>query len=342
MTSPLITVLITTYNYGSFIEDAIESVLAQQFPLDEVEILVVDDGSTDDTADRVKKYGPRVRYLPKPNGGQASALNFGFAQASGAILCLLDADDLFLPSKLSRVAEAFQLDPRLGLVYHRTRHWDVATGQRFDDYFIPVSGNLRKKPRDFIYYTPVPTSGASFRRRLVQPLFPIPENIRMNADCFPVALIPFLAPVLAIPEFLGIYRLHGNNSFHAAAGAPLPIRQKRLLVWQTAIAEMRKWLDARGLSRDLAPVRSLIDRWQILIEREAFAVQPPSRFRFFRYLLRTYRYQPAPVTWRIALLNCLDAFAALFIGYRRFPSWQKWRDARLRRLAARGRGLLAQ
>src|SRR6266436_367397 len=81
----LITVLITTHNYGHFIEHAIDSVLSQDFPLEQVQILVVDDGSIDDTRDRVKKYGSRVEYFYKPNGGQASALNFGFAHARGEI-----------------------------------------------------------------------------------------------------------------------------------------------------------------------------------------------------------------------------------------------------------------
>jgi glycosyltransferase involved in cell wall biosynthesis len=102
MKEPLVTVLIDTYNYGRFIEEAIESVLAQDFPLDEVEILVVDDGSTDDTSQRIEKYRSRIHYFCKPNGGQASALNFGIAYAKGEIIALLDADDFWLPGKLKR------------------------------------------------------------------------------------------------------------------------------------------------------------------------------------------------------------------------------------------------
>src|SRR5271170_5646108 len=102
MSTPVITVLIIAYNYGRFVEEAIDSVLAQDFPLDNVEIIVVDDGSTDDTAERVGKYGSKIQYFHKSNGGQASALNLGFAKARGEIVVLLDADDLFLPGKLAR------------------------------------------------------------------------------------------------------------------------------------------------------------------------------------------------------------------------------------------------
>src|SRR5580692_197518 len=108
---PLITVLIDTYNYGRFIEEAINSVFSQDFSMERVQVLVVDDGSTDDTAERVKKYGSRIEYFYKPNGGQGTALNEGFALARGEIVVLLDADDYFLPGKLRRVAEEFQNYP---------------------------------------------------------------------------------------------------------------------------------------------------------------------------------------------------------------------------------------
>ncbi len=92
-TSPLVTVLIDTYNYGQYIEEAIRSVLERDFAAEELEILVVDDGSTDDTAKRLHQFGAAIRYLHKPNGGQASAFNFGLARARGEIVAFLDADD---------------------------------------------------------------------------------------------------------------------------------------------------------------------------------------------------------------------------------------------------------
>ena len=125
---PMVSVVITTYNYGAFIEQAIDSVLAQDFPLDRMEIIVVDDGSTDDTSERVERYGDRIKYFYKPNGGQASALNYGFAVARGDIIALLDADDLFMPGKLSRVVNAFEQNPDLGMVYHPKRYSVIGLG----------------------------------------------------------------------------------------------------------------------------------------------------------------------------------------------------------------------
>src|SRR5215475_12385935 len=97
MKAPLVTVVIDTYNYGRYIEDAINSVLAQRFPSDQMEILVVDDGSTDDTPERLCKFEGHIQHLRKPNGGQASAFNLGFARAQVEIIALLDADDVWLP-----------------------------------------------------------------------------------------------------------------------------------------------------------------------------------------------------------------------------------------------------
>ena len=118
MSRPRISAVINAYNYGTYICDAIESVLAQDCPPNEMETLVVDDGSTDDTGERVAKYGDRVRYFRKANGGQASAINLGFNEARGEIIALLDADDLWLPGKIRQVTEAFDRNPNAGLVYH--------------------------------------------------------------------------------------------------------------------------------------------------------------------------------------------------------------------------------
>src|SRR5260370_6814505 len=103
-----------------------------------MEVVIVDDGSTDDTAERVRKYGAKVRYFHKPNGGQASALNLGLAKARGEIVALLDADDRFLPGKLKRIVDAFQQDPALGMVYHRLLEWYVQTGERRERSFNPI------------------------------------------------------------------------------------------------------------------------------------------------------------------------------------------------------------
>ena len=326
MSLPPITVLITTYNYGQYVEQAIDSVLSQDFPLDQVQILVVDDGSTDDTSERVKQYGSRIDYFCKPNGGQASALNFGFSKARGEIIALLDADDLFLPAKLARVAEAFQTNPALGMVYHRLQEWDTQTNERRDWDYPAISGDFLAAPDKFLSYIPHPTSCISFRRSLLEPLLPIPEHIRMLADGFLVSLVPFLSPVLALPEFLILYRIHGKNSYYAdERQMPADIRKSRLESRWFLLEAMCKWLVDNDFDSDQPAVRAFLDRWTLYQESDEFLLKPPGRLRFFRHLLLYNRCYGPHISPRLRAINYINAFGALVTGYTHYPLLGKGR-----------------
>src|SRR6202521_4792035 len=105
MSKPCVSVLIDTYNHERFIEQAITSVLDQDMSVADVEIIVLDDGSTDRTPEIVRKFEPRVRLLRKPNGGQASAFNFALPQMQGETIAMLDGDDWWAKQKLRRALE---------------------------------------------------------------------------------------------------------------------------------------------------------------------------------------------------------------------------------------------
>jgi hypothetical protein len=155
----------------------------------------------------------------------------------------------------------------------------------------------------------------------------------MLADCYLVALIPFVAPVLAVPEFLSLYRIHGKNSY--TTGEPLvrlETSKSKLRMWQVVIEAMRGWLVDHGYTSKQAAVRSLHERWKLLLEREEFPVTPPGRLRFFRYLLRTYRYQLPTMTWRLRLINYGNAFGALVVGYGHFHRLDESREGLTRRI----------
>ena len=111
---PSISVIIPAYNSAGCVGRAIDSVLAQTYPV--LEVLVVDDGSTDNTAQVVESYPVPVRLLRQPNGGPAAARNHGAREAQGEWLALLDADDSWLPQKLERQA-SFTNKPMVGLVH---------------------------------------------------------------------------------------------------------------------------------------------------------------------------------------------------------------------------------
>lgn len=210
---PLFSVVITTYNYGCYIEEAIESVLSQTFPREQIEIIVVDDGSTDDTAERVKKYGDRISYIYKANGGQASAFNTGVEAASGEIIAFLDSDDYWARSKLEDVAMAFGRSSSMDFVYH---YMDVVDNDHhlLDRYVYPeppgdyyleayLAGNLP-------WFSP--TSGMAIKKKCLKKMMPLPEDFSIAADIQIHYLLPFyLRGLSLVRKSLGYYRLHGDN-----------------------------------------------------------------------------------------------------------------------------------
>ena len=316
MKAPFFTVLIDTYNYGEYIEEAIASALAQDFPSEEREILVVDDGSTDDTAERVRKFGGQIRYLRKPNGGQASAFNFGFAQARGKAIALLDADDIWLPEKLGRVYEAFERHPEAGMVYHRVHLWRETGEISVDEYFIPVSGRATESRRALLQYPMVGTSCLSFRRETLQKLLPVPESLRFQADAYLTALVIFVAPVAAVPEFLGKYRLHGANLFQMNAGQVSRGQiEGRLAMREALLGEIRNWLQQRGENMSSADIGAYLKQWEKAQENDGFALSTPSRWKYFRHLLDISRTYGEIMTARHRAYSYVRAFAALFLGY---------------------------
>ncbi|HYM69404.1 MAG TPA: glycosyltransferase [bacterium] len=115
MNGPLVTVIIPAYNAGRFIEDAVRSALDQTYA--NCEIIVVDDGSTDDTRGRVAALGPRVTLVEQANAGPSAARNTGIRRGRGAYVAFLDADDVWLPHKLARAVETLDQDPGTDVVY---------------------------------------------------------------------------------------------------------------------------------------------------------------------------------------------------------------------------------
>src|SRR5579872_1539872 len=110
----LVTVVIASYNAGRFLPETLDSVLAQTHA--RCEIIVVDDGSTDDTISRIKPYDDRVQFIRREHRGLAAARNAGLQIASGDYIALLDADDLWLPDKLAKQLDVASRSPTSGMI----------------------------------------------------------------------------------------------------------------------------------------------------------------------------------------------------------------------------------
>jgi glycosyltransferase involved in cell wall biosynthesis len=307
MTAPLFTVLIDTFNYGKYIEEAVRSVLEQDFPKEQVEILVVDDGSTDDTEERLKQFGDAIRYLKKPNGGQASAFNFGWKHARGEFIALLDADDVWLPKKLSRMHQVFVSHPETGMAFHRLLEWTEDGELSTRDHFIGVPAMRVPDSRFWLLcYPMMQASSLVFRRAALEDLLPIPEVLRTQADAYLTALIIFICPVAGVDEYLAKYRIHGANLFHSGSAGPQPTPTRL----QSRMA-MRESLEADG-----------------------FALEPPGRWKYFRHAVEF------PMLYRIVMnprerrYSYLRSAVGLVLGYRRmylFDTVYVWLRKRLNR-----------
>lgn len=324
---PLISILIDTYNYGRYVEEAIESVLAQDFHVDEREILVVDDGSTDDTAERVRRFGSAINYFRKPNGGQASAFNFGLRRAKGKYVALLDADDYWLPGKLSRVAEEFEKHPDAGMLYHGLRQLDSNEGKIWDARAAQISGFLPAKTGDLLRYTWFPTSFLAFRRSALELLLPIPESLTIQADAHLSALIVFVAPVVALPEYLAVYRVHGANLF-AGGGRTDPVRcELRARTRKALICGLKRWLHERAYDLERPDLQKLMKQWEVAQEEEAFLLCPPNRWHISRHFMRYARYFGPQLSWRHRAVTYLNAAGSLIVGYENIHKLDEWRAA---------------
>jgi glycosyltransferase involved in cell wall biosynthesis len=329
MNKPLISVLIDSYNYARFIEEAVDSVLSQDFPAEEVEVLVVDDGSTDDTADRVKKYASRVRYLRKENGGQASAFNYGFANVRGDIIFTLDADDYFLPGKLRLVWDQFQRHLDAGMVYHARMELFSDTGRLEKAEFVAVTGFLAHEEKKLLQYVPYPTSCLAFRRSIVERLLPVPETLKLQADGHFVFLMPLIAPVVAVDEPLAVYRVHGQNLFYASETSNLEVKKRYVKSFTTLVREVKAWVRKHKRELKAIETRLYFGHYTLYLEEMRFAYDPPGRLRFFWSLLRQNYIYGRQQTLQFTAYNYLSALPALIFGYKKRKDFYTWRGRTL-------------
>ncbi len=212
---PLVSVLINNYNYGRFVGEAIESALSQTY--EQIEVIVVDDGSTDDSRAVIGRYADRVRIVHKENGGQASAFNAGFAASQGEIICFLDSDDLFVPDKVRSVVEVFERNRQVGWCFNRLHMFgaEIETGRPVHQlsYAFGELDARRATAAGRPPFLPTATSGLSFRREILGRILPMSEMIHITSDNY----VKFVALALTTgwmdSQELSLQRLHSDNAY---------------------------------------------------------------------------------------------------------------------------------
>ncbi len=215
MTGGSATVVVNNHNYGRYLREAIDSALAQTHR--NLQVIVVDDGSTDDSRRTIEAYGGDVLAIAKTNGGQASAYNAAMPHVAGDVVVFLDADDTLAPVAVAVAVD--RMSPTCVKATWRMSEIDAA-GRRTGTTptgLLP-EGNLRDLVLDVgpDSYLSAPGSGNAWARSFLNEVCPVPEHpYRRGADGFLITIAPLYGEVAAVDDVLGCYRVHGGNGFWA-------------------------------------------------------------------------------------------------------------------------------
>ncbi|HET6674482.1 MAG TPA: glycosyltransferase family 2 protein [Nitrospiraceae bacterium] len=308
--SPKCSVVIASYNYERYLPQAIESALGQDYP--NVEVVVVDDGSTDGSPRVLERYAHRITAVRKANGGEASSRNVGFEHSTGDVVIFLDSDDYLFPDAASRIIEKFE--PGVAKVHYPLVVVDAegqSTGQIMADRL--PSGDMGPLLRKFGFYPSPPTSGNAYSRAALNRIMPMPECVfARRSDTYEIIMSALHGEVRAMQEPCAAWRRHNYNmSKYDVDGLWTDIRRD-----MAAVELMNSFLARQG-SADAA----IVAGWpQHLRQRlTATKFRPDERMShddtvaslLRRYLHVIWQWPAYSTTKRIAATGWALMFAAL-------------------------------
>lgn len=204
---PTVSVVIPNYNYGRFIAEAIESVLAQTHPIQE--IIVVDDGSTDDSIEIIKRFSAKVKLISQQNRGVGAARNVGVKSSNGEFIAFLDADDIWLPTKIEEQLKGFT--DKVVLVSCGKREFDSQNGKTL---VVRLPDRIEWSAEDILlrrYSLVLGCSALMTRRKTFEEIGDFDEQLAIAEDwdfCYRAAKH---GKVTCVPKVLVDYRSHGGN-----------------------------------------------------------------------------------------------------------------------------------
>jgi glycosyltransferase involved in cell wall biosynthesis len=330
-------VLIDTYNHERFIEQAIVSVLEQDFSASEREIIVVDDGSTDRTPEIVRKFEPRVRLLRKENGGQASAFNAGIPECKGEIIAFLDGDDWWAPGKLRRIAGVFAKEVTVGFVGHgiietfadRTEH--IVAPEKDERLTL----NSLAAARVFrLRKSYLGTSRMAVRTQLALRILPIPEALVIEADEYLFTLAAALGEIIILREALTHYFIHGGNLYLAPGGGGNGLRRKQR-VMQVLASSLRAILTTKGIPADV--IECVVEIVQAEANQLRLMTDGGKPWETFRTENKMYEVLHADASRGHRLFRAMSMLPALVLPPRQYYAARHWLSSRpwYRRLRAK-------
>jgi glycosyltransferase involved in cell wall biosynthesis len=323
---PRVSVIIDTYNHESYIEQAIVSVLDQDFLACETEIIVVDDGSTDLTAEIVSGFEPRVRLIRKSNGGQASAFNAAISQAHGEIIAFLDGDDWWAREKLSVVLDAFEKHPEVAAVGHgyyevrdnnppsemvvaeKTCHIDLSSSEAAQ---IAILGRSL-----------LGTSRLAVRRRVLDRIGALPSTLVFCADTPILTLSLALGGALILGRPLCYYRLHQANLFATSTNDETTKLRRVLKILIFLLEYLTPRLVEFGVPGEVVTTYMNFDR--IEIERIQIKLGLGGRWKNFRAEMRSFQASYRNPSFSYLLFKGIVGAAAIILSPQHFSQVRDW------------------
>src|ERR1041385_7984579 len=205
-TQPLVSVVTPTYNQASFVRDTIESVLSQDYPA--IEYQIIDDGSTDETPRILEEYAGRARIERHQNRGQTPTINKGWERATGDILTWLNSDDTFLPRAVSIAVDYLETHPDVGIVFGDT----LFTNEDGS----PIKSTPRRTGFDYDSFVrqcenPIPQPSAFIRRAVVEDIGLLDPSYYYFMDWDYWLRAGVNHRIAYFPELLSTYRLHAES-----------------------------------------------------------------------------------------------------------------------------------
>ncbi|MGB2623246.1 MAG: glycosyltransferase [Candidatus Acidiferrum sp.] len=328
MAKPFVSVLIDTYNHERFIEKAIVSVLEQDFPAGEREILVVDDGSTDGTPEIVRKFEAHLRLIRKANGGQASAFNVGIPECAGEIIAFLDGDDWWAPGKLKCVTGVLNSEPLVGLIGHgifeafadgRTRLATPEKSERLQLNSIAAARVFRLR-KSFLG-----TSRMTLRTELARRILPIPEALVFEADEYVFTLGSLMSELIILQDALTYYGVHGGNLYLSGGGGKAGLRKKQEVMDALATV-LKKELAAKGASGEV--VTCVVEIVQAEADQMRLMLEGGTPWETLRTENKIYEVMHADAPRSHHIFRAVTMLPAIFLPPRWFYAGREWLGSR--------------